>query len=202
MALTISEAEAELSKAVSLEQEIAGELSELETRLTEAERTAGDRSLEARKAGNAKEIKAINDEIAKLHTQHGIIKSTHESAREAIRNARHGVNMAQGRDLRAQAAEILKEVKVRQAKTDELLKALHEHEEIAYFPQPEARAGVLLPGTIAESKTAKLAKDAAFLVHQAEITERQIVHVEPDAPTTGRKSNAIYPDATGHYPTT
>lgn len=191
MPLTVPEAEEALSKAIAMEQEIASELSAIEKQLAEAESTAGARSLEARKTGESKAIQKINDEIQKLHTQHGIIKSTHQAAREAIKAARHEINMARGRVLRAQAAEIDKQVSTRQKKTDQLLAALLEHEGIRYLPEPQSLGGVYLPGTNAESKTAKLAKEALFLVQQAEITENQIVRVEPDAPTSGRRSEAM-----------
>jgi len=75
--------------------------------------------------------------------------------------------MARGRVLRDQAAELSKQAQERQKKTNGLLADLLEHEGIAYYPQPQSRGGVLLTGTFAESKTAKIVKDAAALIQQA-----------------------------------
>jgi hypothetical protein len=191
MPLSISEAEAELSRALVQEQEIAAELAAIEKQLSESETSVGERLLTARQAGDQKTIQKINDEVLKFSQKRRLLRSTHEASLEAIKRAKHEINQARGRDLRAQAAEIVKQVKARQAKTDKLLTELHEHEGIAYFPQPQSRAGVLLPGTIAESKTAKFAKDAAALIRQAEKTENQIVTVEPTPSTNGRISGAV-----------
>jgi len=199
---TIAESELELSNSIAIEQQIAGELSTLTARLSEAESTAGDRALQARKSGDDKEVQKINDELSDLNAQHRVLSKTLEAAREAIKAARHEINMCRGRDLRVKAEAINKEVAQRQERTAGLLKELMEFEGIWYIPEPQSRAGVYLTGTIAESKTAKLATEASFLIHQAEITENQIVRVEPRASTNGRKSSAVSPDATGHYPTT
>lgn len=187
---SVPEAEAELTKAVALEQEIKEELDQIQVQFTEAEKTSGDRSLAARKAGDQKAIQKINDEVLKLRQQRDVTRSTHEASRQAIRSARHEINQVKGQDLRDQAAELSKQAEERQAKTNQLLTALYEHEGIHYLPEPRSHAGMYLAGTIAENKTAKLAMEAQFLLEQAKITENQIVRVEPDAPVTGRKSNA------------
>ena len=190
--LTITEADDELLKAVALEQEIQEELSQLETQLAEAESTAGDRCLAARKVGDTKQIQKINDGVLKLRNQYDVTSKTLQAARAAIKAARHEINMARGQDLRAQAAVFMEEAGKRQQKTNELLAALFEHEGIRYLQEPQTRGGACLEGTIAESKTQKLAQEAAALIRQAEITENQIVRVEPDPHTTGRVSGAVH----------
>jgi hypothetical protein len=191
MPLTVGEAEVDLEKAVALEQEIRGELDQVQARLVEAEKTAGDRCLTARREGNSKQIEKINSEVLKLRQQRDVALSTHTAAREAIKAARCEINMARGRDLRAQAAAFMEEAGKRQQKTNELLAALFEHEEIRYLQEPQTRGGACLEGTIAESKTQKLAQEAAAHIRQAEITENQIVRVEPDPPRDGHKSGAV-----------
>jgi malonyl CoA-acyl carrier protein transacylase len=100
--------------------------------------------------------------------------------------------MARGRDLRAQAAEIIAVINDRQEKTARLLAELQEHEGIHFVPEPEVDpSGAIIPGRYAVSGTAKLCMDADARLRQAETTEQQIVRVEPDAPTTGRKSGAV-----------
>jgi len=188
---TVGEAEVELEKTIALEQEIAGELAAIEKQLSEAERTAGDRCLAARREGNSKQIEKINNEVLKLRQQRDVALSTHTAGREAIKAARHELNMARGQVLRAQAAVLMEEAGKRQKETDELLAALHVHEDIRYIPEPQMRGGACLPGTFAETKTAKIVMEAALLIRQAETTEQQIVQVEPDAPTTGRESGGV-----------
>jgi hypothetical protein len=203
MTLTIAETEKELAAAITIEQEIAAELSEVERRLSEMRITSGDRALTARKAGDKKQITAINDELAKLNSEHEILSKTHAAAREAIREARHAINMARGRDLRAQAAALTAQADVSQKITDALLKKLRDHEKIHYQPVAMVdESGAMIPGSFATSATMKIRIDAESLVRQAAVTESQVCRIEPDAPTTGRKSGAIYPDARGNYPTT
>jgi DNA repair exonuclease SbcCD ATPase subunit len=188
---TVPEAEAELSRAITLEQVIKAELDQLRQELTETERTVGDRSLEARKAGDSKQIKTINDELSKLQTRHSTLSKTHQAARDAIKTARHELNMARGQVLRAQAAELIKQVQARQAKTDELLTALYKHEGVHYLPEAQTRGGVCLAGSFAESNTAKIMIEAKALIRQAETMENQVVRVEPEPLTTGRKSKGV-----------
>jgi hypothetical protein len=198
---TIAESEKELDAAITLEGTIAGELADIEKALAEAESTAGARSLEARKTGDTKAIQKIDDEIKELHTRYGIIKSTHQAAREAVKTARHGIDQAQGADLRAQAAALTAQADERQKKTDKLLASLHEHEGINFVPQPQVTDfGVVIPNSYAVTNTMKLRIDADSLIQQAVTTEAQVRNFEPRAPTTGRKSSAVSPDADGHYP--
>ena len=187
--LSVPEAETALAEAIAMEQEIAGELAAIEKQLSEAESTAGDRSLEARKVGDQKAIGRINDEIAKLRNQRYVTSQTLGAARDAIIGARHEINMVRGYALRAQAAALMKQAQERQHKTSELLNALFEHEGIHYQPEPQTRAGAYLAGSFAETRTAKLAQEAAALIRQAESVERQVCHVEP-APSTGGRSTS------------
>lgn len=191
MPLSVSEAEAELSKAITLEREIAAELTTLEKQRSESETGAGEKCLAARKVGDQKAIQKINDEVLRLRQRCDVARATHQAAREEIKQARREINMARGRDLRARAAEILKEVATRQTKTDELLSALQEHEGIRYLAEPQLRGGVYLAGSFNLTKTQRMAQDAELLIRQAETTENQIVTVEPAPSTTGRKSGAI-----------
>lgn len=75
--LTVPEAEAELETAILMEKEIAAELATIETALAEAESTAGDRCLTARKEGNSKQVEKINGELLKLRQQRDVVRSTH-----------------------------------------------------------------------------------------------------------------------------
>jgi len=191
MVLTVPEAEQELAAAIALEATIAGELLDIDKQLSESERTAGDRSLEARKAGNTKQVQKINDELLKLRNLRDVTKSTYQAAREAIKNAKHEVNLAKARVLRAEAAKIGEEVNKRLQKTTELLEALFEHEGIRYLAEPKTHGGVYLAGTTAESRTMKLAQEAEALIRQAVTLENQVCRVEPDPSRDGRVSNAI-----------
>ena len=193
MPLSVAEADDELLKAVALEQEIQEELSQLETRLAEVESTAGERCLAARKAGDTKQIQKINDEVLKLRNQYEVTSKTLQAARVAIKEARREINMAEGRDLRAQAAEIIAVINDRQEKTARLLAELQEHEGIHFVPEPEVDpSGAIIPGRYAVSGTAKLCMDADARLRQAATTEGQIVRVEPDPPRDGHKSGAVH----------
>ncbi len=189
MPLTVAETEKELAAAIKLEHEVKTELDQTRALFAEAEKTAGDRSLEARKAGDVKAMQRINDGVLKLKSQQVALLLTHRAARDAIQEARKAVNMTKARALRDDAQILINQVNERQQKTNELLKALHEHEGIRYLPEPQSRAGVYIGGT-AESKTAKLIQEAAFLIRQAETLEALGCPVElPPAPY-GRMSNA------------
>lgn len=188
---SVSEAEQTLAQAITLEQEIAGELTILTARLSEAEKTAGDRALQARKSGDDKEVQKINDELSDLNTQHRTLSKTHAAAKEAVKAARHAIDKAQGADLRSQAAKLTERADERQKKTDKLLTELHEHEGIYYVPQPIMHAsGVIVPNTYAVTETMKLRIDADALIRQAATTEAQVRNFEPRAPTSGRRSGA------------
>jgi hypothetical protein len=201
--LSVIEAEQALTRAIALEQEIAGEISILASKISDAEKTAGDRSLAARKVGDVKQIAAINDELSDLNTQHRTLTTTHTAAKEAVKAARHAIDKAHGADLRAQAAKLTEQADERQKKTDKLLAELHEHEGIFFVPQPIMHAsGVIIPNSYAVTNTMKLRIDAESLIRQAATAEVQVRNFEPRAPTSGRKSSAIYPDTAGHYPTT
>ena len=187
--MTAEAAEQELAKAIAMEQEVKGELDQLQARLTESEKTAGDRCLTARKTGDQKAIGKINDEIAKLRNQWYVTSQTLGAARDAIIGAKHEINMARGYVLRMQAAELMKQANERQQKTNELLNALFEHEGVHYQPEPQTSAGAYLAGSFAETRTAKLAQEAAALIQRADSLERQVCHVEP-APSTGGRSTS------------
>ena len=191
MTLTITEAEEALTKAIEVEAEIAQELTDLEGNLSQAESTAGDQCLEARKAGNQKAIKKINDEVLSLRSQRDIILSTHQAAREAIKIARHEVNLAKGRDLRKQAGDIMIVVEERNIITKELLNDLYLHEGIRFIPEPEVHAGCVVPNSFALSQTQRLQIDVDALTRQAETTEHRKVTIEGPLSTNGRKSGAI-----------
>lgn len=195
--MTVEEAEQELAKAIEMEQEIAGELAAIEKQLSEAESTAGERSLAARKTGDQKAIGKINDDITKLRSRRDVSLSTHGAARRAIKDARHAVNVAKAGVLRAEAAKINEGIGIRSKKTRALLQELRDHEGVGYIPEPQKQAGAYLAGTFAETKTAKLAQEAAALIQRAESLERQVCHVEPAPSTGGRKSNAIFPNSAG-----
>jgi DNA repair exonuclease SbcCD ATPase subunit len=188
---TTKEAEKNLEDAIRMEQDVAGELAAIEKQLSESESTAGERCLAARKAGDQKAIQKINDEILKLRQRCDVTRSTHEASRQAIKEARHEINQARGRVLRAEAAKINEDVGNRQKKTDDLLMALFDHEGIRYIPEPQTRGGACLAGTYAESRTVTLAIQAQALIRQAEITENQVVRVEPDPSRDGRVSSAV-----------
>lgn len=195
MPLTVEQAEKALAEAISMEREIAGELAAIETALTEAESTAGERSLTARKSGDQKTIGKINDEIGKLRSRRDVTLSTHGAAREAIKDARHGINVAKAGEIRTEAAKLGKEIEARGKKTRELLAALHDHEGVGYMPEPLSKGGAYLPGSFGETKTARLTMEHAALIQRAEALEKHIVRIEP-APSTGdRVSGAISTNA-------
>jgi outer membrane murein-binding lipoprotein Lpp len=186
-----------------LEQEIAGELSTLTARLSDAEKHSGDRALQARKSNDDKEVQKINDELSDLNAQHRVLSKTHEAAKLAVKQARHDIDRARGRDLRAQAAALTDRADERMKKTDKLLAELYKHEGIFYVPQPQMHeSGVIIPNSYAVSETMKIRINAEALIRQAVTTENQVRNFEPRSPTSGRKSSAVSPDAAGHYPTT
>jgi chromosome segregation ATPase len=128
----VEKATEKLARATDQVSEWEGKRQRLEEELASAEQSVGDAAF------ISGDVEGTAARIASFRTQVAVAHSTVKAAMAAQDTARRKLQLAEASELHAKADKLEKEGAKHQAKTDELLAALKEHEGGPYEPvQPE-----------------------------------------------------------------
>jgi hypothetical protein len=162
--MSVEIAQKKLDDIKKAERDLTDEVGNLQEKLTEAEKSAGDKILEAHLSGDVKSKDTVTQELIRLKCETDASERALAASKTAKVYASADLLRAKAEENRQNAVVLRKQAEKRQETTDKLLKQLKEFEGCDFVPYvPDHKLGPGERVSYPVAKTASLRDGAANL---------------------------------------